>query len=368
MSGLDQALDIFRLGQYFHVAVRAQELVEGVYHDATFLTAVARAIAPLPPGPQRHRAAPFPPAEPYAAPSLRGRRVALVVTGGSGALASVVGVWRALEEAEVTPDVVSVCSGAALFGFPLAAGLSAEEAAELTVNLHPRQLCDMDWLGLAKLPLAAGRGFTGLFHGDAVEAAYRHRFGDRRLRDLDVPCYAPIWNVERNQTEYLGPRTFPDVTVARAVRMAISLPPMFQPVRGEDGRHWCDGGLVDILPVPPVLDIEPRCDTAVVVNGFYPPGLRGEDAQGWERETLSILRMASQERTCQHMALARKSLERLAGAMPVTMLEPVPYDEIRGVGFYRQFVDSSKWPEFMLAGRTTARAALAAPASQQVSA
>ena len=37
--------------------------------------------------------------------------------------------------------------------------------------------------------------------------------------------------------------------------MAIALPLFIQPVEFH-GFHWCDGGIVDIFPVHPLLDIE----------------------------------------------------------------------------------------------------------------
>ena len=40
------------------------------------------------------------------------------------------------------------------------------------------------------------------------------------------------------------------------------------------------------------------------------------------------------------------------------MIEPVPYETVRGVGFYRQFLNTSEWPRFMEAGRLHARQAL----------
>jgi NTE family protein len=40
------------------------------------------------------------------------------------------------------------------------------------------------------------------------------------------------------------------------------------------------------------------------------------------------------------------------------MIDPVPYQKVRGVGFYRQFLDNSEWAAFMRAGRELALAAL----------
>ncbi|HZU81120.1 MAG TPA: patatin-like phospholipase family protein [Acidimicrobiales bacterium] len=357
---LGTLLDVFRLRQYFNVVTRLRELAAGVREDTGFVTDVARAVIPVPGRSDRPSASRvFDDAPPANLPGLRGRRVALVSTGGSGALASIVGVARALEDGGVRPAVISVCSGSALFGFPLAAGLPAEEVGRFIAGLRPSQYVDLDWGALARLAPTAGRGFAGLLRGERIEAAYRELLGGRCLGDLAVPAYAPVWNVEENRLEYLGPRTHPDVPVARAVRMAVALPLFIEPVLLGHG-HWCDGGIVDIFPVHPLLEIEDPCDVAVAVNGFYPPAFAGEDATGWEDRRGSIFLVASQVRTCQQVELARQNLARLRRHMPVVMLEPVPYSTVRGVGFYRQFLSAREWPAFMRAGRACAARALTA--------
>jgi hypothetical protein len=44
--------------------------------------------------------------------------------------------------------------------------------------------------------------------------------------------------------------------------------------------------------------------------------------------------------------------------MPVAMIEPVPYDKVRGLGFYRQFLNNAEWPDFMRSGRASGLDAL----------
>jgi NTE family protein len=97
---------------------------------------------------------------------------------------------------------------------------------------------------------------------------------------------------------------------------------------------------------------------ALTVNGFYRPGFAGEDATGWDQRRGSILYVASQVRTCQQIELARENLARLRTRAEVRMIEPVPYDKVQGVGFYRQFLRTDEWPEFMQAGHTDARRGL----------
>lgn len=362
---LSAALDVFRLRQYFDVAARARQVVEGLVEDPRFVLTVRRGLAPLPfdrypePGPV------FPRHHGSARRDLPDR-IALAATGGSGALASIVGVARAVEEAGHRFSVISACSGSALFAFPLGAGRSPDEVATFVAGLRPADYLDPAWRRNAgSLLLHGGRGFAGILAGERVEATYRRWLGDVRLGDLPIPTYAPIWNVEENRLEYLGPATYPDVTVARAVRHAIALPLFIDPVPLDGGR-WCDGGLVDIFPVKPVLDLEAPSDLVVAVNGFYPPDFAGEREDGWYDRRASILYAASQVRTSQQIELARLNLARLRAATEVLMLEPVPYDVVRGVGFYRQFVSTADWPDFMRAGRAAMARALATRPSPRV--
>ena len=125
-----------------------------------------------------------------------------------------------------------------------------------------------------------------------------------------------------------------------------------------NGEHWCDGGIVDIFPVRPVLDIESPPDLVLGINGFYPPDFAGEDVTGWRDKPLSIIHAAAQLGTCQQIELARANLARLRRAAEVHMIDPVPYQKVRGLGFYRQFLDNSDWAAFMRAGRELALAAL----------
>ena len=355
-SVLDAALDIFRVRQYFNVAVRARDVAAATGKDARFLHTVRRAMLPLPfdrwPAPGRV----FGPLRSAVPPPLPGR-VGVVATGGSGALASLVGVAKALEDSGTQVSVYSVCSGSALFGFPLGAGMSPEEVAELTVSVRPGDYLDIGWRELAALVPTLGRGWCGIIRGGKLEAFYRGHLGDLTLAQLPTPVYAPIWNVEHNRLDYLGPRTCPDMPVARAIRMAVSMPLFIQPAV-RDGLSWCDGGIVDIFPVRPVLDIEPAVDTAVAVNAFYPHEFGGEDVTGWDGRPLSIVSAASQVRTCQHAQLAREHLARLRHEARTLLIEPVPYWKVAGAGFYQQFLDTSEWPEFMRAGREATLASL----------
>lgn len=355
---LSTVLDVFRVRQYFNVLTRLHEIGQDLRGDGQLLDDARRALVALPfDRDEPIDAHPFPPASHLELDHLSGQRVALMATGGSGALASVVGAARAFEEAGMTPSVISLCSGSALFGFPIAAGIPAEEVAEFCIGLRASEFVDVDWPMLAALIPTAARGFAGVISGERLEEIFRGLLGERTLGELAIPAYAPIWNIETNRIDYIGARTHPDLPVARAVRMAVALPLFIQPVE-LDGLYWCDGGIVDIFPVRPVLDLEPPSTAAVAINGFYPPRFAGEDATGWQSQSWSILRVASQVRTCQQVELARANLVRLERCLPTAMIEPVPYEKVWGAGFYREFLSTRDWPGFMSDGRLHTRRAL----------
>jgi len=356
--GLGDLIDIFRVREYFDGLTEIRDVTRRMREDAGFVGALRRALVRLPMDPR-----PAVPTEPLwpatkASAPARSVRLGIVASGGSGALASLVGVLKACEELGVRPRAMSFASGAALFGYPVAAGKSPDEVARFVLEAEPTAWVDANWRGLAGILPSQGRGFAGIIKGSRLEAAYADFLGDTRLGDLRIPTYTPVWNIEHNRLEYIGPSTYPDLKVSRAIRMAVSLPLFVDPVAWRGG-HWCDGGIVDIFPVHPILDLAPACDVVLGLNCFYPPDFAGEDASGWQTRRWSMLDIADQVVTAQHVQLARENLRRLRAEVgTVMMIDPVPYELVRRAGFYAQFLDHSQWPEFMRAGRRAALPAL----------
>jgi NTE family protein len=168
-----------------------------------------------------------------------------------------------------------------------------------------------------------GRGLSGVLDGFEVERTYRKLLGDRCLGDLEIPAYAVVWNAEHSRLEYLGPKTAADMPVVTAVRLAVTLPLMIEGAPLAD-EYWYDGGIIDIFPVRPLLDIEPPSDVVIAVNGFYRPDFTAQDISGWMERTLSILSLAEQARSMQHLHIAQQNLARLREETEVIVLDPVP--------------------------------------------
>jgi NTE family protein len=342
------------LRTFFAGVSLVRDVVTRLREDAAFVHRVRRALLRMPF--EREPTLPadvFPAPAPIDAPSLRGRKIAIVASGGSGATASLVGVQRAFEEAGLEPAAISACSGAVLFASLWACGLDAASVARFWLTLPHDGYVDPDWRKLLHAGAAAFRAWGGLLSGDALEQSFRRVVGDRRLGETRIPFSAVVWNIDLNRVEYIGTRTTPELPVAVAARVGISIPIFVEPVRL--GAHlYGDGGVVDIFPVRPVLDEQP--DVVVGLNCYLPEGFAGEDLSGWRDHRFAILRASDQLRWSGMLALAREQA-RLAGER-LLLLHPVPYAEVRGAQFYETFLDRTRWPSFMLAGRTAARAAL----------
>src|ERR671935_918476 len=166
--------------------------------DLDAVRTARRALLPLPVV-DRHRKAQtkiFPPFRGRPIPSLRNKRIGLVLSGGSGACVAVCGVARALEEAGVEPEAISVCSGSALWGSMMAAGLSAQEMTELSLNWQPEDYLDIQWTSIPRFALSAMRGFSGLAKGEAIERLFDRQLWNMALGETSIPIYAPAYNID----------------------------------------------------------------------------------------------------------------------------------------------------------------------------
>ncbi len=356
---LQRALAPLAVKNVFHRAAWLQDLAADLKEDLSLLRAVRQALLPMA---ALDREAPFqgevfPRRRPLRIPSLRGKRVGIVATGGGGAMVCALGVVRACEEAGVRIGGIAACSGSAMALAPVAAGLSAQETADFLLGLTRADYVDPDWRELLKIPFLLGRGFTGVIRAEAIERLYDKRLGPRPVGKLAIPFYSNIWDLDHNRMLHLGTRTMPELPLARLVRAAVTLPLFMRPLP-IDGAMCGDGGVVSIFPVDALADHHPEIDYYLGINAFYPENFDGVDATGWHRKTWSVLRMSTQTYQCQHLESARMQLRRIADRC--VMCHPLRYDEFKGVKLYEHFLDRRSWPDFMRRGHEEGRRQLVA--------
>jgi NTE family protein len=352
MGKLIRILDPNNLRPFFDAVSVGSDAVKAVREDSEFLAVARRTLLPLPTDREPDLDPdPFPTFEADPAPGLRASRVAVVISGGSGATAATVGVQRAFEEAGLQPVAISSASGAVLFAALWACGLDSAAVARFWLGLRRRDYLDLDWGALFRSARRGFSGWAGLVRGEALERSVRKLVGDRCLGDAEIPFSMPVWNIDQNRVEIFSTCTTPDLPVAVAIRTAIAIPIFVEPV--QVGTHvYGDGGVIDIFPVRPVLQERP--DRIIGLNCYLPVGFEGEDVTGWRARSFAILRASGQLRWSGMVALARE--QALLAGDRLTLLHPVGYEAVRGGRFYETFVDRRRWPGFMNAGREVTRA------------
>ena len=99
--------------------------------------------------------------------------------------------------------------GSALWGSMMAAGLSAQEMVDQSLNWQPEDYLDIGWTRLPRLAFAAMRGFSGLAKGEAVEKLFDRQLWHMSLGETMIPVYAPVYNIDFGRLETFGSKLTP---------------------------------------------------------------------------------------------------------------------------------------------------------------
>lgn len=211
-----------------------------------------------------------------ASDNARQRYVDLVCEGGGVKGIGLVGAIAVLEERGYQPQNLAGTSAGAIVATLLAAGYTAAELKEIILDLDFNRFEDPTWQ--TRIPLAGGLISVlmteGLYKGDYFHELMRHYLtakGIHTFNDLrhDDPSGDPRYRykVQVIASDITGrqllvlPRDAgklgidPDaLDVAQTVRMSMSIPVFFQPVRirnrKEGAEHVIvDGGMLSNFPV-----------------------------------------------------------------------------------------------------------------------
>ena len=183
----------------------------------------------------------------------------LVLSGGSVRSVSAVGCLKYLYENGLLDHVTNIIgtSAGAILGFLLAMGHNPTKIATLLQDVlvgkgyHQIRFDDLlEFNVLQTFGLDSGAGIMSF-----IEDVLEQTLGARDISFLElakkrginfVVCVA---NLTRQRSEYLCVDTTPHESVVTAVRMSISLPILFAPVRHANGDLYVDGGIYETLPI-----------------------------------------------------------------------------------------------------------------------
>jgi NTE family protein len=172
-------------------------------------------------------------------------QVGFVLSGGGARGFAHLGMLDAFLEIGIKPDVISGVSAGAIAGAFFSSGKTPHEIHQIlkTGNLFKYTAITLPVNGLLKL--------------DGLQKVIEKEIPFKRIEDLPIPLFVGVSNVTDGMVEYLNKGTLSKLVLASA-----SIPVLFSPVQ-IDGKLYCDGGLLENIPITPLLG---KCRKIVVFN------------------------------------------------------------------------------------------------------
>ncbi len=179
------------------------------------------------------------------------RKVGVVLSGGAVRGFAHIGVLKALEERGIIPQFVSGTSAGAIIGAFYCAGYSPDELYKIAEEIN--------FLAHIRPNIVPKRSLFKIVNLDKTIKKY---IKVKYLQDLEKSFFVGVSNITDGVVEY-----WDQGDLSLALTASSSLPFFFEPVF-IDGKLYVDGGLMNNLPVEPLVN---RCDfiIGIEVNPFW---------------------------------------------------------------------------------------------------
>lgn len=226
-------------------------------------------------------------------------KIGIALGSGSARGWSHIGVFRALEEANISPDVVSGASIGAVVG-----------AAYATDRLEPLAICanKFNWQQMMRL-LDVNLTSGGVIQGARLKTFFDELYGESPIEDLERSFLAVATDFRTGREVWLRRGS-----LASAVRASIAIPGIFSPVK-LNNRWLIDGGLVNPVPVSACRALGADLVIAVNLNADILPAKRAK-----------LARPAARSRS------RSAALEKLTGNLPKAMQDSIGRVAARLIG------------------------------------
>jgi len=155
--------------------------------------------------------------------------IGLVLSGCGARGFAHVGVFKALEEAGIVPEVISGTSMGGIIGALIAAGYSPKEIVEISQDKAHAKLFQMNFSSLSIVSHAPVRKILMKLLPEKIET-------------LKIPLYLSSTNLTTGDNETLSKGNLYDAVMATS-----SIPVAFKPIKILDD-YMVDGGLTNNLP------------------------------------------------------------------------------------------------------------------------
>ncbi len=168
-----------------------------------------------------------------------------VLSGGGARGFAHLGIIEALFEKGIRPDVISGVSAGAIVGAFISSGKTPHETHQLLKKGNFFKYTAMT------LPV------NGLLKLDGLQRLLEREINHKNIEDLPIPMFIGVTNMTDGHSEFRnkGP-------LSKTIMASASIPILFSPVK-IDGKLYCDGGLLENIPVEPLVG---KCHKIVVSN------------------------------------------------------------------------------------------------------
>lgn len=172
-------------------------------------------------------------------------KTGIVLSGGGARGFAHIGVLKALNEAGIYPEMISAVSAGGIVGVLYADGFAPDEIFELFKKLDIFKI------------LKFYRPAFGMLKADGLEKALRQNLRSKNLESLPIPITICATNFSKAKTEF-----FTQGDIVSTVLASSAIPVVIKPIQIQ-GDYYVDGGLMNNLPVEPLLGV---CNEIIGVN------------------------------------------------------------------------------------------------------
>jgi predicted acylesterase/phospholipase RssA len=190
----------------------------------------------------------------------------LVLSGGGLLGISYIGLIKYFEEHNVLYKLKSItgCSAGAIFGSLLAIGYTSKELEKITKSMIFKDYLKINVDSI--LNFTNTKGFeSGKNLNIFIKKCIQDKTGDENITfsqvqdKYNIKLQIGVTNLTKSKFELFNKDTTPDISIEKAISASIALPFIFEPiVIGDD--IYCDGGLLDNLPIDSLIDKDDKDD------------------------------------------------------------------------------------------------------------
>lgn len=181
-------------------------------------------------------------------------RIGMALSGGGARGAAHIGVLQALNDNGIFPDRISGTSAGSIIGALYCAGYKPKEILELS---HEKAFLKIFKIGFLN------KGLTELTY---LKNFLKSHITTNKFEDLKLPLHVCISNINSGKFEIISQGDLFEVLAA-----SCALPLLFKSVK-INGNTYVDGGLLNNLPVEPLLK---QCEKVIGIS-VCPHEIRNE--------------------------------------------------------------------------------------------